>query len=102
MSALLPLPAAPEFTGLKKLVLDSVSSPITRQLYATALEDFFRWWEGQGRPSFTRAAVQAHRAELEHRGYSPSTINQRLAAIRNLARDVHAPNYRLGIRLRDS
>jgi hypothetical protein len=50
-------------------------------LTAAALEDFFRWREGQGRPSFTRAAVQAHRAELEHRGYSPSTINQRLAAL---------------------
>jgi integrase/recombinase XerD len=90
MSALVPLPAAPEFTALKKLVLDSVSSPITRQLYATALEDFIRWWEGQGRPSFTRAAAQAHRAELEARGYSPSTINQRLAAIRNLAREAAA------------
>ena len=53
-------------------------------------EDFFRWWEGQGRPSFTRAAVQAHRAELEGRGYSPSTINQRLAAIRNLAQEAAA------------
>jgi integrase len=35
-----------------------------------------------------RATVQAHRAWLEQKGYSPSTLNQRLAAIRKLAREA--------------
>ena len=55
---------------------------------ATALAGFFAWREEQGRPPFTHAAVQAHRAWLEQQGYSPSTINQRLAAIRKLARQA--------------
>jgi site-specific recombinase XerC len=35
-----------------------------------------------------RATVQVHRAWLEQKGYSPSTLNQRLAAIRKLAREA--------------
>jgi integrase len=57
-------------------------------MYGKALADFFKWWEGQGRPPFVRATVQAHLAFLETREYSPSTINQRLAAIRKLAREA--------------
>jgi site-specific recombinase XerD len=85
------LPAkAVSFEQIKRLVLDSVTAPITRAMYGKALDDFFDWREGQGRPPFTRASVQAHRAELQTRGYAPSTINQRLAAIRKLAREAAA------------
>jgi integrase len=35
--------------------------PAHRALYARALEDFFDWWNEQGRPAFTRATVQAWR-----------------------------------------
>ena len=73
-----------------RLVLDAVSSPSTRTMYAKALDDFFRWREEQGSPSFSRAAVQAHRAALEAHGYAPSTINQRLAAVKKLAREAAA------------
>lgn len=41
-------------------------------------------------PGFSRAAVQAHRAALESHGYAPSTINQRLAAVKKLAREAAA------------
>jgi integrase/recombinase XerD len=75
---------------VKRLVLDAVSSPSTRLLYAKALDDFFRWREEQGRPPFSRAAVQAHRAFLESKGYAASTVNQRLAAIKKLAREAAA------------
>ena len=73
-----------------RLVLDAVSSPSTRTMYAKALEDFFQWRAEQGSPAFSRAAVQAHRAALEARGYAPSTVNQRLAAIKKLAREAAA------------
>jgi integrase/recombinase XerD len=59
-------------------------------MYARALDDFFVWRQEQGSPAFTRAAVQAHRALLESRGYAPSSINQRLAAIKKLAREAAA------------
>jgi integrase len=60
---------------------------------AKALDDFFAWWEGQGRPAFSRAAVHAHRVALEAKGYAPSTVNQRLAAIRKLAREAAAHGW---------
>ena len=79
-----------DFEPIKLLVLDSVSSPLTKVLYAKALDDFFRWRQQQGQPSFTRATVQAHRTWLEEQEYAPSTINQRLAALRKLAREAAA------------
>jgi integrase len=88
-AALLASPAG-DFEPLITLVVHSVSSPITRQLYGAALREYLQWWAGQGRPGFTRAAVQAWRTELEGRGYAPSTINQRLAAVRKLAQEAAA------------
>ena len=82
------VPVSDGWVMVRRLVLDAVSSPITRAMYGKALDDFFLWWEGQGRPAFARATVQAHRAFLEQKGYSPSTVNQRLAAIRKLAREA--------------
>lgn len=87
---LIPYQSPAALDQVAGLVLDAVSSPHTRVMYTKALADFFRWREEQGRPPFTRAAVQAHRANLESRGYSPSTINQRLAAIKKLAREAAA------------
>ncbi|HSM77246.1 MAG TPA: tyrosine-type recombinase/integrase [Bryobacteraceae bacterium] len=89
MSQLVPYSAL-ELKAIERLVLDAVSSPLTRAMYGRALKDFFAWREDQGRPSFSRAAVQAHRAVLESKGYAPSTINQRLAAIKKLAREAAA------------
>lgn len=82
---LLTAPPVPPHDPLIQLALDAVSSPLTRAMYDRALREFFRWWEAEGRPSFSRATVQAHRVYLETQGYSASTINQRLAAIRKLA-----------------
>jgi integrase len=73
------------FTAVKQLVLDAVSSPLTRVMYARALEDFFAWWEQQDRPAFTRATVQAWRAALEAKGLAPASIHQKLSAVRKLA-----------------
>ena len=81
-------PVASGFDSVRKLLLDAVRSPLTRVMYAKALEDFLVWWEGQGRPPFVRGTVQAHRAWLETRAYSAATINQRLSAIRKLAREA--------------
>lgn len=82
------VPVASGIEAARKLLLEAVHNPLTRRMYGRALDDFFRWWEGQGRPPFSRAAVQAHRAYLESRQLSPSTVNQRLAAIRKLAREA--------------
>ena len=90
MTSLLPYVAPAGLEAVKRLVLNAVSSPSTRTVYAKALDDFFRWWAEQGSPLFSRAVVQAHRAALESRGLAPSTINQRLSAIKKLAREAAA------------
>jgi hypothetical protein len=41
---------------LKALVLDSVSSPITKRVYI-ALDEFVEWYRQQPRPGFTEATV---------------------------------------------
>jgi integrase len=88
MSAL-PAPL-PDWRPVCQLALDAVTSPATRAAYARALADFLAWREAAGRPAFTRAALQAHRASLLERGLAPSTINVRLAAIKKLAREAAA------------
>jgi hypothetical protein len=62
-------------------------------MYAKALNDCFGWWAEQGRPPFQRAVVHAHRNWLKAKGYSPSTINERLAAIRKLAEEAAANGW---------
>jgi site-specific recombinase XerC len=74
-----------EWQRLKGLVLDSVSSPITRRMYDMALDEFMAWFQQEARPGFTKAAVSAWRASLEARGLGSSSISVRLSAIRKLA-----------------
>jgi integrase len=86
--AVSPITGADALAAVKQLVLDAVSSPLTRVMYARALEDFFAWWNGQGRPPFTRATVQAWRAALEAKGLAPASVNQKLSAVRKLAAEA--------------
>ena len=59
---------------LKALVLDSVSSPITKRVYNMALEEFLVWFQQAPRPGFTKATVSAWRVALEARGLGSSSI----------------------------
>ena len=52
---------------LKTLVLDSVSSPITKRVYNMALNEFMEWFQQAPRPGFTKATVSAWRVSLEER-----------------------------------
>ena len=52
---------------LKAMVLDSVSSPITKRVYNMALEEFLAWFREAPRPGFTKATISAWRASLEER-----------------------------------
>jgi len=44
MNDLIVLPAEGTWERLKKLVLDTVASPITRRVYDMALEEFSTWY----------------------------------------------------------
>jgi integrase len=71
-----------------QLVLDSVTSPLTKAAYKKALGDFFIWWAEQGRPPLTKAVVQRYVAVLVEEGRSSSSVNVRLSAIRKLVREA--------------
>jgi hypothetical protein len=48
---------AADWRRLKMLVLDSVSSPITKRVYNLGLDEFFEWFGREPRPGFTKATV---------------------------------------------
>jgi integrase len=77
-----------DFGPIKRLVLDSVNSAHSRRAYEKALDDFLNWHVAQGCPPFRKNLVQSYKRELPDRGLAPSTINQRLSAIRRLAAEA--------------
>src|SRR6202453_5022114 len=77
-----------QWERLKKLVLDSVSSPITKRVYNIALNEFMAWFQQAPRPGFTKATVSAWRVSLEARGLGSSSIIIRMSAIRKLAAEA--------------
>jgi site-specific recombinase XerD len=85
MTALVVVPQAAHWQRLKRLVLDSVSSPITRRVYNLGLDEFFEWYGREQRPGFTKATVSAWRVALEARGLGAVSINVRITAVRKLA-----------------
>src|SRR5258707_3394280 len=85
MTDLIVVPQAAHWQRLKRLVLDSVSSPITRRVYNLRLDEFFEWYGREPRPGFTKATVAAWRVALEARGLGAVSINVRITAVRKLA-----------------
>ena len=88
MDSLSTVEKSVEWQRLKALVLDSVSSPITRRVYNMALDEFVTWLQQSSQPRFTRATVSAWRVSLEGRGLGSSSISIRLSAIRKLAAEA--------------
>jgi len=74
-----------EINKIKKLVTDGLTSELSRVMYDKAMSDFLGWYQEQGRPGLTKATVQDYKTVLQDKGYAPSTINQKLSAIRKLA-----------------
>jgi hypothetical protein len=85
MNELVLADRAAEWRRLKSLVLDSVSSAITRRVYNLGLDEFFNWYSQEPRAGFTKATVAAWRVALEARGLGAVSINVRITAVRKLA-----------------
>ena len=85
MTDLIVVPQQNQWGRLKALVLDSVSSPITRRVYNLGLDEFFAWYALEPRAGFTKATVAAWRVALEARGLGSVSINVRITAVRKLA-----------------
>src|SRR5439155_1728849 len=88
MIDLIVVDAVGEWHRLKALVVDSVSSLITRRVYNMALDEFIAWFKEAPRPGFSKATVSAWRVSLEARGLGSSSIIIRMSAIRKLAAEA--------------
>ena len=88
MTELITLQKIAGWEKLKTLVLDSVSSPITKRVYNMALDEFLGWFQQAPRPGFTKATVSAWRVSLEDRRLGSSSIIVRMSAIRKLAAEA--------------
>jgi integrase len=85
MTDLIVVPQTNQWQKLKALVLDSVSSPITKRVSNLGLDEFFAWYGQAPRRGFTKATVSARRVALEARGLGSISINVRITAVRKLA-----------------
>jgi integrase/recombinase XerD len=88
MNELIVVEKIAEWQKLKALVLDSVSSPITRRVYNMALDEFNEWYKLAPRPGFSKATVSAWRVSLQERSLGSSSIIVRMSAIRKLAAEA--------------
>ena len=88
LNELIVAPQPNQWLRLKSLVLDSVSSPITKRVYNLGLDEFFAWYSLEPRAGFTKATVSAWRVALEVRGLGAVSINVRITAVRKLAMEA--------------
>src|SRR5271169_897930 len=88
MTELIAVEKIAQWQKLKTLVLDSVSSPITKRVYNMALDEFYAWFQQAPRSGFTKATVSAWRVSLEDRKLGSSSIIIRMSAIRKLAAEA--------------
>ena len=68
---------------LREMVLQAVASKHSKRNYAKALDEVFTLCANRAQP-ISRALILDYRSSMIEKSLSPSTINVRLAAIRNL------------------
>ena len=71
-----------------EMVLDGLDSPHSQRAYGRALTDFMAWYRKTGQTRLGKATVNAYRKHLLDAGMGHSSVNQRLSAIRKLAREA--------------
>lgn len=78
-------------------MISNGKSENTRRTYRHALSDFIDWFDLQPNrdklPGFNRQIVLAYIDNLLEKELSPATINIRIAAIRQLAKELHYQKY---------
>jgi len=68
-----------------RVVLDGLMSDHSKRAYERHLTAFFAWHRANGQAVINKAVVQRYASELRELGIAPSTVNQKLSAIRKLA-----------------
>jgi integrase len=74
--------------GIVRMVVDGLDSPHSRRAYERAIRQFMAWHKDGGRKELSKAVVQRYVSGLRKDGVSPSSINQRMLAIRRFAREA--------------
>jgi site-specific recombinase XerD len=95
--------ALPDLEHAKTAVLNSLTSASAQRTYDHAIREFVAWYCSEPRLAFNRTVVLRYRVHLELRGYAPTTINLRLAAVRRIAYEAAdagllSPELAAGIR----
>ena len=75
----------PDLEYAKSSVLNSLASPESQRSYEFAIRNFVQWYCSEPRLALNRIVVTGYRMGLKQLHLAPSTINQRLAAVRRLA-----------------
>ena len=87
----------------KNAVLHSLGAPSSQESYGHAIDEFIGWYCSEPCLAFNRTVVLRYRFFLEQKNLAPSTINERLAAVRRLAYEASdtgllSPDLAAGIR----
>jgi integrase/recombinase XerD len=83
-----PEPGHP-FTPFVTMVIDGLESRNSKVAYAHALTEFLSWYQAEGgNTGLNKATVQRWIARIRTAGFSASTVNLRLAAVRKLAQEA--------------
>lgn len=77
-----------DFDPIVGLVVHSLPRARSRRPYRRALDDFLSWCGHQERPGLKKATLQAYKRYCLDAGLAPSTVNQRLAAVKKLATEA--------------
>ncbi len=85
--------AADDWTAIVDLVVDGVTSPHSKRAYRRQIQSFLEWYDGAGRPGFSKATVNRYRAALLEGGQSAASVNLALSAIRKLAAEAADNGY---------
>src|ERR1700740_2589606 len=94
MNDLMVVQKLAEWQRLKTLVLDSVSSPITRPVYNMALDEFINWYRQAPRPGFPKGTVSAWGVSLEALGTRPAGHSSACAGLRRKLLYAHPTSAR--------
>lgn len=70
-----------------EMVVNGLDSVHSRRIYRRALRDFMAWYRRTGQMRLGKATVTAYKKHMLDSGMGHSSINQRLVAIRRMARE---------------
>ena len=77
-----------DFTSVIDSLVTSINVPNTRRAYQRHITDFIDWYVAKGHPRLNKLVVSQYVTYLTARTLSAASINQALAAIRWLAREL--------------